>query len=523
MKIVFEISLVRTAMFFALVLFASSSDAQQLSHPGGWHTQADLTVIRSNVKAGKEPWITGWNAVKDKGPNKNYKISVSRVVTDESVLSKQGHAAYLLAIKWVASGDRGYADAAIGIIDEMVGTVDRFNVEGPTLRLSTGGGYLAQAAEILCHGFKGEAGWSPAKVKAAQAWFKNKVYDKWTNTGRMRSANWGTSCVGGNMSMAVFCDNKTMLRQQVDAYKFGYRDTDDGCAGVAQYIFSPTGQAFESGRDQAHVQGGIGHLVEGALTAWNQGIDLVSYADYRLVAGVEYHAKYNSGHDNVPWTPRILNPCNNRILGRTDRISAEKRGFVSPMYFMCDKLFTQAGQDHPYTFAVTKNPDYLPEFSNTSHPGMGQLIFVASPAFDPDPNKKYYIDAPSHNLRVGANGEGDPPFTTSPSTTGPQVEWVFVPKRKGAWHIQLAAGGKKPRLRPRSRSKEEAAMRSTTSGGSLTYFRFTAGALPDSYFVTLPDTNRGRFRLQVDNKGEVKFVVKAQPESWESFKFTEVP
>lgn len=58
---------------------------------------------------------------------------------------------------------------------------------------------------------------------------------------------------------------------------------------------------------------------------------------------------------------------------------------------------------------------------------------------------------------------------------------------------------------------------------SLTYFRFTAGALPDSYFVTLPDTNRGRFHLQVDNKGEVKFVVKAQPESWESFKFTEVP
>ena len=253
-------------MFFALVLFASSSDAQQLSHPGGWHTQADLTVIRSNVKAGKEPWITGWNAVKDKGPNKNYKITASRVVTNKSELAKQGHAAYQLAIKWVASGDQGYADAAIGIIDEMVKTVDRFDVEGPTLTLSTGGGYLAQAAEILCHGFKGEAGWSPAKVKAAQAWFKNKVYDKWTNTGRARSANWGTSCVGGNMSMAVFCDNKTMLRQQVDAYKFGYRDTADGCAGVAQYIFSPTGQAFESGRDQAHVQGGIGHLVEGALT-----------------------------------------------------------------------------------------------------------------------------------------------------------------------------------------------------------------------------------------------------------------
>ena len=521
MKIVFKAPLLKAVVFSALLFFASPSHAQ-LVHPGGWHTQADLTLIRTKVNAAEEPWATGWDAVKDKKPNINYKANVSRIVTDKTALSKQGHAAYLLTMKWVATGDQRYANAAIGVIDQWVENVDGFNVEGPTLTLSTAAGHMAQAAEILAHGFDGSAGWPPAKVKAAQAWLKRKVYDKWTNTGSSRSSNWGTSCIGGNMSMAVFCDNRKMLKEQVNAYKFGYRDTRDGCAGVAQYIFSPTGQAFESGRDQAHVQGGIGHLVEAALTAWNQGIDLVSYADYRLVAGVEYHAKYNVGHNDVPWTSTIYNPCNIRILGDTNKISAEKRGFVSPIYFMCDKLFTLAGQDHPYTDEVITHADYLPEFSNTSHPGMGQLAFVAPTTFTPDPNKKYYIQSPVHKLRIAATGEADAPFTTPASTTGEQVEWVFVAKGKGAWHIQLAAGGKLPRLRPRSRSDGQANMRTKRGSGSLTYYNFTSGAKFGTFFVTLPKGSKKHSRLQVDNKGVVKFVSESQAGDWESFRFIEV-
>ena len=521
MKIVFKTPLVKAVVFFALLFFVSPSHAQ-LVHPGGWHTQDDLTIIRSKVQAGEEPWVTGWNAIKDSRPRKNYESNVSGVVTDEFALSKQGHVAYQLAMKWVATGDQEYADAAIGLIDQWVENVDGFNVEGPTLTLSTAAGHMAQAAEILAHGFDGAAGWSPAKVEAAQAWFKSKVYDKWTNTGGMRSSNWGTSCIGGNMSMAVFCDNQKMFKDQVNAYKFGYRDTNDGCAGVAQYIFSPTGQAFESGRDQAHVQGGIGHLVEAALTAWNQEIDLVSYENYRLVAGVEYHAKYNDGHDDVPWTSNIYNPCNNRILGDTNKISSEERGFVSPIYFMCNKLFTQAGQDHPYTYEVITHADYLPEFSNTSHPGMGQLAFVYPPVFIPDPNKKYYIHSPSHKLRVAATGEADAPFTAPMSTTGEQVEWAFVADGKGYWHIQLAAEGKLSRLRARSRSNGQSNMRAARGRSALSYFEFTPGALHHTSFMTLPKTTKKYSRLQVDSEGVIKFVPKTQSEEWESFQFTEV-
>jgi len=521
MESTFKISSARLWILFALMLPAPVSHAQ-LVHPGGWHTQADLTTIRTKIKAEEEPWITGWNAAKDEGPDKKYKATVSRIITDKAALSRQGHNTYRLVMKWVATGDREYADAAIGIIDEWVETVEGFDVWGPTLTLSSGGGFMAQAAEILAHGFEKEAGWPPKKIKAAQAWFERKLYIKWTNTGTMRSANWGTSCVGGNMSMAVFCDSKKMLSQQIKAYKSGYQDTHDGCAGVAQYIFSPTGQAFESGRDQAHVQGGIAHLVEAALCAWNQGVDLVSYADYRLVAGVEYHARYNVGHNDLPWTSRIYNPCKRQILGSKERISPEERGFVSPIYFMCNKLFTEAGRPHPNTDEVIAHPDYLPEFSNTSHPGMGQFTFATRGSFTPNPSKKYYIDSPSHNLRLGANGEDKTPFTTSISTTGAQVEWAFVAKGNGSWHIQLASGGSKSRLRPRSRSNGRADMRAATSSGALTYYDFTAGALPDTYFATVPKTDKKRSRLQIDDSGDVTFVSSAQAASWQSLKFTEV-
>ena len=175
-------------------------------------------------------------------------------------------------MKWVASGDQDYADAAIGIIDDWVDTVEDFDVYGPTLTVSTGAGAMAQAAEVLEHGFNGEAGWPASRANAAKKWFKEVIYDRWTNTGDQRSSNWGTSALGGNMSMSIFMDDKDEFEYQSNAYLNGYQDTDDGCASITDYVIYPSGQGFETGRDQAHVQGGIAHLTEAALSAWNQGV-----------------------------------------------------------------------------------------------------------------------------------------------------------------------------------------------------------------------------------------------------------
>jgi hypothetical protein len=55
---------------------------------------------------------------------------------------------------------------------------------------------------------------------------------------------------------------------------------------------SETGQLQESGRDQAHAQLGIGLLAALCETARNQGDDLYSTDDNRLLKGFEYKASY---------------------------------------------------------------------------------------------------------------------------------------------------------------------------------------------------------------------------------------
>ncbi|MEP5338303.1 MAG: carbohydrate-binding protein [Algibacter sp.] len=398
-----KITKIRLILTFGL-LFTLTSSYGQMTHPGGWFLADDLALIRAKVAAGEEPWISGWNAIKNTDADTNYTATVSSIITDKNAFSQQGHAAYVLAIKWVASGDIAYANAAKDILDAWVNTVEDFNVESPTLTLSVSAAHMSNAAEIIAWGFNGEAGWSSSSISNAKTWFQDVVYP-FTSTGDQRSMNWGTSCVNGNMSMAIFCDNTTMFNDAIDAYKFGFTDTTDGCAGVTQYIINSDGQCFESERDQGHTQGGIAHLVEPALIAWNQGVDLVSYEDDRIVAGMEYTAKYNLGND-VSWTNSVPNPCN-QSFGWMNRgsISDEDRGDFSPMYYLAAKLFRLAEKEHPYTAAVLDasyddGVPYAPEFTNTSHPGMGTMCFIIdeNPG---DPISGFDINGlPEYNMNV---------------------------------------------------------------------------------------------------------------------------
>ncbi len=140
-------------------------------------------------------------------------------------------------------------------------------------------------------------------------------------------------------------------------------------------------------------------------------------------------------------------------------------------------------------------------------------------AFIPDPNKTYYIDAPHHNLRLAATGESEEAYTTSTTTTGADVEWKFVDRENGYWHIQRAAGGSKPRLR--TDQNEDADMQPTSSRGTWTYFDFTEGFIENTYFLTLPAVTTEFKRLQIDRDGAVKMVGDDRNGTWESFRITE--
>ena len=158
---------VAVAILF-VCLMASSANAQ-LVHPGGWHTQEDLTLIRERIAAGESPWRRAWIVARNEGPDANFTSNPPALITNVGAMHTAGMAAWVLTMKWVASGDRAFSDAAIGVIDNWVDRVRDFDVFAPSLTVSTGAGAMAQAAEILAHGFDGEAGWPAADVAAAQA------------------------------------------------------------------------------------------------------------------------------------------------------------------------------------------------------------------------------------------------------------------------------------------------------------------------------------------------------------------
>ena len=142
--------------------------------------------------------------------------------------------------------------------------------------------------------------------------------------------------------------------------------------------------------------------------------------------------------------------------------------------------------------------------------------------FVPDPNKTYYIDAPIHNLRLAADGNSENPYSAPIATTGDDVEWVFVAKGNGSWHIRRAAGGSKPGIRTRNNGGEPD-MQATSSSGSFTYYDITpSSAINDTYFLTLPDAPGNLRRLQINNSGAIRFVNVNSSGTWESFKITEV-
>jgi hypothetical protein len=379
------------APFFAI--FAATARASEpvapghargFIHPGGWQTEADLERVRSNVAAGAEPWEMAWNAIKKSDANIKYTAHVTRTMTDAYRIQNDGHAAYVLAIKWVASGDIAYALASERIIDAWVQTVE--SAPDTTMRNGLGANQMANAAEILAHGFHGQAQWPAENVARAQQWFRHVIYPRIEHGA---AANWGTSCIAGTISMSVFCDDQQMFDAAVNAYKHGYLingSPKGGCAGVTQYI-DATGEDAETGRDQGHSQGGIAHLLETALVAWNQSVNLVSYNDQlgvrdygetgddRLFIGLEYTAKYNLGND-VPYHP-YFEYCNNVTI-YPNGLSAKGRGNLSPIWSMATYLFNAAGLKPVFCKQATGKPGYAPEPTNSDHPGMGTLLFTVS-------------------------------------------------------------------------------------------------------------------------------------------------
>ncbi len=342
-------------------------------HPGIWHKRSDLDRMKHMVAAGVDPWAASFEAL-SANSSASYDYVV-RKDPDDHTLSRENPrhqrnqyesdaiAAYHNSLMWYITGDKRHAEKTIEILNAWSELTSFYG--GGTEPLCAGlyGAPLINAAEIIKSTYDG---WAAEDIEA----FKDMlVYPGYSNK-RVpqndidndnvtfywrcyqgdpgRHGNQGLLAWRTVMAIGIFSDNEiiydrafrqiqglphreddlpypsgppnidkrpndssneyyeefTVRGRQTKIDDYGYDDQ------IQHYIYD-NGQCQESSRDQVHSSLGVGAVTEMMETAWNQGDDLYSFLDYRVLKGLEFTLKYNlSIVQSYPDQPKPWEPDN---------------------------------------------------------------------------------------------------------------------------------------------------------------------------------------------------------------------
>ena len=302
--------------------------AQGFTHPGITHTQASIDFVKSKIAAGEQPWALAWNGVRasryadldwrplprahvERGPSNNPDIGSSEFSAD-------ARAAYRHALIWALTGDEAHAKKAAEILNAWSGTLQAISNHDARLLVGMEGYEYCNAAELLKHTW---SGWPEAEQLQFEKMLRDVFYPVIKDFYPSANGNWDASMLQTMLAMGVYLDDQAMFERGVEYYLNGKGN------GAVRNYFKPSGQCQETGRDQAHTQMGLDFLACTCEIAWNQGVDLFSAYDNRLLKGFEYTAKYNLGFD-VPYEP--YRSFEGRYHYKS--ISDESRGRLRPMY-----------------------------------------------------------------------------------------------------------------------------------------------------------------------------------------------
>ncbi|PQV49009.1 putative secreted protein (Por secretion system target) [Jejuia pallidilutea] len=376
----------------------------QFVHPGITHKKSDLDRIKHMVEAEVDPWYTSYQEmILDPKSSYDYVVQGDPSFTELGRNNKVNYgawnsdirAAYYNALRWYVEDDTRYAEKAIEIFNAWV-NLEAVTSNG-TMALSGGVGYIMiEAAEIIKHTYNGWSetdrkkfedmlvfpGYSNTQVPASVSRSYGTFYWQSYQGDSGRHGNQGLSGWRTVMAIGIFLDNEIIydraLRyikglphrsddlpypsgpptigellsstEYVDTYRAtsGTSIPDYGFNEVMTNYIYENGQCQESSRDQQHTAFGIGLLTSMAEMAWNQGDDLYSHANDRLLSGLEYNMRYNVSaiqsypDQTTPWEPTVTSGEFEEGFDRTGRwyskaISPDGRGEfpgVRPVYEM---------------------------------------------------------------------------------------------------------------------------------------------------------------------------------------------
>ncbi|KAF2996744.1 hypothetical protein E8E14_000449 [Neopestalotiopsis sp. 37M] len=375
---------------FLILTFVSLS-LQSFNHPGLLVTEADITRASNNLH--RAPWNISYAQLTACGcASADYEPSpvsiVYRATTTERAantnnLWNDAAAAFALALRWKLTGNDSYAETASNILTSWAATlVTVDDTDDGYLTSGFQGHELANAAELLRdYAPFAEDGLDVVKTFMTSVFlpmnldFLNHKLGSEHNVKHF-FANWELGNLASAMAIAVLIENSTVWDFAIEYFKSG---SGNGCINNAVtdlHVDSDTGsilgQGQESGRDQGHSALDWQMLGVIGQQAWNQGVDLFSYNNSRILQGAEYFARYNLGND-VPF-----NNYTNGIVS-FDRVSNASRGATRPTWELLYSHYVQIkGMDAPWTTAYL---NYSLSGYGGVEPGAG-LSGSTSGAFD---------------------------------------------------------------------------------------------------------------------------------------------
>jgi hypothetical protein len=324
------------------------AEAASFAHPGLLHTAADFARIRARLAA-KDPVVTaGWQRLAANGrshatwrPRPLATVVRGGDGQNYPQFYFDVHAAYQNALRWRITGDAAHGNAARDIINAWSTTMTALNGNADRFLAAGIYGYqLANAAELM----RGYAGFDAGRAQDLLRRVFYPLNDQFLNNHNGACitnywANWDLCTVASVMAIGVFCDDRALFDRAVEYFKNG---TGNGAIrhAVPFRHAGGLGQWQESGRDQGHTVMGVGLVATICEMAWNQGVDLYGHDDNRFLAGAEYVARYNLGHD-VPFTTYRWGTGQNCAAREQTAISAAARGQVRPIWEMVYNHYVQ--------------------------------------------------------------------------------------------------------------------------------------------------------------------------------------
>ncbi|OXN00833.1 InlB B-repeat-containing protein [Bifidobacterium vansinderenii] len=284
------------------------SETRDFTHPGIALAAADLDTMKEHVAKGEQPWKADFDKlVSDplttSGPlGQNYTEIGRGSYTSwdaprRDQFDKDAQTAYNNALAWAVTGDAKYGDKAAETITNWT-HLKAFNGRDRILGASIGTYRLLAAAEIVTYYNGGYAGFA----KDAQTALKNEMLDVFYPVIRDGSApmiangSWDDSSIMTMMAIGIYTENAHIYNRALTMYQDIHVN-----GSIAAYI-NDDGVTQEAGRDMDHAQLPIAWMAQICLTAEKQGdTDLWGLYDNRLAKAMNWYAKYNLGHDDVPY------------------------------------------------------------------------------------------------------------------------------------------------------------------------------------------------------------------------------